>query len=157
MAVMRKKGDKSLPGIGTSSLPDIIFMILFFFMVSTSMREQELLVRFQLPQATEIQKLEKKSLTSYIYIGSPTRVLQAKFGDRPRIQLNDSFRSAQEIGQFIASERDLLNESDRPFMTVTLKADYMSRMGIITDVKQELRKANALKVIYGATKTMGYE
>lgn len=152
MAVMRKKGGRSLPGIGTSSLPDIIFMILFFFMVSTTMREQELFVQFKLPEATEIQKLEKKSLASYIYIGSPTKVMRAKFGDSPRIQLNDSYRTAQEIGQFIASERDNLDETDRPGMTVTIKADNLIRMGIITDVKMELRKANALKITYAAVK-----
>ena len=66
MAVMKKKGGKGLPPISTASLPDVIFMILFFFMVSTTMRDQELLVRYTLPNATEVQKLEKKSLVSYI-------------------------------------------------------------------------------------------
>ena len=66
MAVMKKKGNKGLPPISTASLPDVIFMILFFFMVSTTMRDQELLVRYKLPEATEVQKLEKKSLVSYI-------------------------------------------------------------------------------------------
>ena len=61
MAVMKKKGNKGLPPISTASLPDVIFMILFFFMVSTTMRDQELLVRYKLPEATEVQKLEKKS------------------------------------------------------------------------------------------------
>ena len=84
MAVMKKKGDKSLPPISTASLPDVIFMILFFFMVSTTMRDQELLVRYKLPEATEVQKLEKKSLVSYIHIGQPSLVMQAKFGTAPR-------------------------------------------------------------------------
>ena len=64
MAVMKKKGSKGLPPISTASLPDVIFMILFFFMVSTTMRDQELLVRYKLPEATEVQKLEKKSRSS---------------------------------------------------------------------------------------------
>lgn len=72
MAVMKKKGNKGLPPISTASLPDVIFMILFFFMVSTTMRDQELLVRYKLPEATEVQKLEKKSLVSYIHIGQPS-------------------------------------------------------------------------------------
>ncbi len=72
MAVMKKKGNKGLPPISTASLPDVIFMILFFFMISTSMRDQELLVRYRLPQATEVQKLEKKSLVSYIHVGPPS-------------------------------------------------------------------------------------
>ena len=156
MAVMKKKGDKSLPPISTASLPDVIFMILFFFMVSTTMRDQELLVRYKLPEATEVQKLEKKSLVSFIHIGQPTPIMQAKFGTAPRIQLNDTYRTPQDILDFIASERDKLNESDRNAMSVCIKADRYTRMGIITDVKQELRKANALRVTYAASKSLGY-
>ena len=156
MAVMKKKGNKDLPGISTASLPDVIFMILFFFMVSTTMRDQELLVRYRLPEATEVQKLEKKSLVSYIHIGPPTLAMQAQFGTAPRIQLNDTYRTPQDILDFIASERDKLNESDRNSMSVCIKADRYTRMGIITDVKQELRRANALRVTYAATKSLGY-
>lgn len=156
MAVMKKKGDKSVPPVSTASLPDIIFMLLFFFMVTTTMREQELIVRFKLPEATEVQKLEKKSLASYIYIGPPTVQLAAKFGTAPRIQLNDSYHTAAEIGEFIAAEKDKLNESDRAAMTTVLKADHMTRMGIITEVKQELRKANAMKISYASAKSLGY-
>lgn len=153
---MKKKGDKSLPPISTASLPDVIFMILFFFMVSTTMRDQELLVRYRLPEATEVQKLEKKSLVSYIHIGQPTPVMQAKFGTAPRIQLNDSYRTTKDILDFVAGERDKLNEADRAQMTICLKADGGTKMGIITDVKQELRRANALKISYAASKTLGY-
>lgn len=152
MAVMKKKGDKGTPGISTSSLPDIIFMLLFFFMTTTVMRETELKVQVKLPEATEIQKLEKKSLVSYIYIGPPTRAQAAKWGDSPRIQLNDSFKTKEEILDFIAAERDNVSESDRPFLTVNLKVHRDIRMGIVTDVKQELRKANALKISYAAQK-----
>ena len=148
MAVMKKKGNKSLPPISTASLPDVIFMILFFFMVSTTMRDQELLVRYRLPEATEVQKLEKKSLVSYIHIGQPSLAMQAKFGTAPRIQLNDSYRTAKDIGDFVAAER--------ASMTICLKADDATKMGIITDVKQELRRANALKISYAASKSLGY-
>ena len=157
MAVMKKKGNKDLPGISTASLPDVIFMILFFFMVSTTMREQELLVRYKLPEATEVQKLEKKSLVSYIHIGPPTLAMQAQFGTAPRIQLNDSYKSTRDILDFIAAERDKLNEADRALMTVCLKADQYTKMGIVTDVKQELRRANALKISYAASKSLGYQ
>ncbi len=156
MAVMKKKGGKETPALSTASLPDVIFMILFFFMVSTTMREQDLLVRFTVPAATEVQKLENKALVSYIYIGPPTPALQVKFGTTPRIQLNDSYKTTQDILEFVASERDKLNESDRSKMTVAIKADMNTRMGIITDVKQELRRANALKVSYTASKSLGY-
>ncbi|MBR2400187.1 MAG: biopolymer transporter ExbD [Tidjanibacter sp.] len=155
MPVIRKKEKKEIGQISTSSLPDIVFMILFFFMVSTSMKETELVVKFKAPQATEIQKLENKALASYIYVGPPVESLQAKFGSAPQIQLNNSFSSPQEIGRFIASERDLLNEADRNKMTVCLKADKDTRMGIITDIKQELRKAEAYKISYAASKAAG--
>ena len=156
MAVIKKKGSKETPAISTSSLPDVIFMLIFFFMVSTQMREQELLVRYRLPAATEIQKLEKKSLVSFIHIGPPSIAMQAKFGNAPKVPLNDSYRTTKDILDFIASERDKLNEADRNAMTVCIKADDQTRMGIITDVKQELRRANALKISYAASKTTGY-
>ena len=142
MAVIKKKGNKSLPPISTASLPDVIFMILFFFMVSTTMRDQELHVKYQVPEATEVQKLEKKSLVSYIHIGEPIGVWREQYGPAPRIQLNDAFKTAQDIGQFVAAERDKLNESERALMTICLKADRYTTMGRITEIKQELRRAN---------------
>lgn len=152
MAVIRKKESKEVPAISTSSLPDIIFMLLFFFMLSTSMREQEVLVQFTLPSATEAQKLERKSLTSYIYVGPPARHLRSQFGTAPVIQLNDSFRSVAEIGDYVASERDKIDEAERPGMTIALKADEGTHMGIVTDIKMELRKANALRIVYTTAK-----
>jgi biopolymer transport protein ExbD len=152
MAVIRQKGSKEVPAISTSSLPDIIFMLLFFFMITTTMREQTLLVTVRLPAATEIAKLEKKSLASYIYVGSPVPQQRAQLGDAPRIQLNDSVHSVQEIGQFIAAERESLAEADQSGMTTVLKADASTLMGLVQDVKMELRKANALGLIYAAVK-----
>ncbi len=156
MAVMKKKGGKGVPPISTASLPDVIFMILFFFMVSTTMREQELMVRYKLPTATEVQKLEKKSLVSYIHVGPPAVAMQAKFGTAPRIQLNDSYRTTRDILDYVAAERDKLNEVDRASLTVCIKSDENIKMGTISDIKQELRRANALKVSYAAGKTTGY-
>ncbi|MCC8035159.1 MAG: biopolymer transporter ExbD [Rikenellaceae bacterium] len=151
---MKKKGGKQLGAISTASLPDVIFMILFFFMISTTMREQDLLVQFQLPDATEVQKLEKKQLVSYIQIGEPTNALKPYFGTATRIQLNDSYRTIDDIRDFIASERNKLSEVDRAAMTVSIKADKNTFMGLITDIKQELRKANALKISYAANRTL---
>lgn len=157
MAVMKKSGDKKeVPGISTASLPDVIFMILFFFMVSTTMREEDVLVKYQLPSATEVQKLEKKNLVSYINIGVPVTHMQARYGTAPQIQLNDSYKTAKDIGDFIAAEREQMDEADRAYMTVSIKADRYTKMGIITDVKQELRRANALKISYSALEAEGY-
>ncbi|MFI3295377.1 MAG: biopolymer transporter ExbD [Rikenellaceae bacterium] len=148
---MKKKGTKELPAISTASLPDVVFMLLFFFMVSTTMREQELQVQVDLPMASEIQKLEKKSLASYIFIGPPLKALQATNGTAPRVQLNDSFASIEHIGEFIAAERDKLKEDERPEMTTVLKVDAPTKMGMVTDLKQALRRARAQRIIY-ATK-----
>ena len=156
MAVLKKEGKKEIPAISTASLPDVVFMLLFFFMTITTMRDQEVLVQTKLPSATEVQKLEKKSLVSYIYIGQPTKAMQAKFGTSPRIQLNDSYRTTRDILEFVAAERDKLSENERAQMTICLKADENTRMGIISDVKQEVRRANALKISYAASKTLGY-
>ena len=153
---MKKKGDREVPAMSTTSLPDVVYIILFFFMLSTSMRDQELLVHYKVPEATEVQKLEKKSLVSYIHIGQPTLAMQEKFGTAPRIQLNDSYKNTQDILDFVAGERDQLSEVDRALMTICLKADGKTKMGIITDVKQELRRANALKISYASSKTLGY-
>ena len=156
MAVMKKKGERSVPAMSTTSLPDVVYIILFFFMLSTSMRDQELLVSYKLPEATEVQKLEKKNLVSFIHIGVPVVSRQSKFGTAPRIQLTDSYKTTKDILDFVAGERDNLSESDRAQMTVCLKADQNTKMGVIADVKQELRRANALKLSYGAYKVTNY-
>lgn len=150
MAKFSRKGKGGLPAISTASLPDIVFMLLFFFMVSTSMRETEMRVSLTLPEATEVAKLEKKSLVSYIYIGTPTLQYQKLYGTDSRIQLNDSFKQLVDIRDFISSERDALGEADRNMLTTSLKVDQNTRMGIVSDVKQELRKAAALKINYAA-------
>lgn len=150
MAKFARKGKNKMPAISTASLPDIVFMLLFFFMVSTTLRETEMLVSIKLPQASEVVKLEKKSLVSYIYIGTPARQYQGVFGTDSRIQLNDTFQTLVDIRDFISSERDALSEAERTMLTISLKVDENTRMGIVTDVKQELRKASALKISYSA-------
>lgn len=154
MALIKRKGEKETPGISTSSLPDIVFMILFFFMATTTMREVELKVQIDSPKASEAQKLEKKSLVSYIYVGPPTKAF-SQMGTAPRIQLNGAFSSLPNITEFIAAERDKLSEKDRPDMTVSLKIDANTKMGMVTDIKQELRRANALSINYAAAKDKG--
>jgi len=148
MVKFKKKKSNSTASISTASLPDIIFMLLFFFMVTTTMRETTLFVKVTVPEATEVQKLEKKALVSYIYIGKPHQ--SAVYGTEPRIQLNDAFANVSDIAEFIASERESKDEVDRPFITTSLKIDQETRMGIVTDVKQELRKANALRINYSS-------
>lgn len=150
MAKFREEGKKEVPGISTASLPDIIFMLIFFFMVSTTIRETELKVKNVVPGATEVQKLERKDLVSYIYIGQPKAQFENMYGTEPRIQLNDAFAKAEDIRNYIATERRQVSEAERPKMTVSLKVDVDTKMGKVSDVKLELRKASALKIQYAS-------
>lgn len=149
MARFKQKNQRTTPGLNTSSMSDIIFMFLFFFMVISTMRESNIFVKVILPQGTEIQKLEKKSLNSNIYIGSP--INEKKFGSATRIQLNDQFAEVKDIKAFIESERASRDEVDVPLLTTTIKCDKNVKMGDVTDIKEELRKVGALKIIYAAT------
>ena len=146
----KKEGASKSQKINTASLPDIIFMLLFFFMVTTTMRETTLFVRNTLPPATEIQKLERKSLVSFIYIGAP--IQYQIFGTEPRIQLNDAFANLNEIASFVEAERQARPEAERPLMIFSMKIDRETKMGIVTDVKQELRLVNALNINYSTTR-----
>ncbi len=150
MSKFRKSGGKELPPISTASLPDIVFMLLFFFMVSTTMREVTLLVNIKLPSATELSKLEKKSLVSYIYVGEPKKEFQKVFGVAPRIQLNDQWANVGDIQDYIIAEREARDEADQKLMITSLKIDENTKMGIVTDIKQELRKSAALHINYSS-------
>ncbi|NQY08016.1 MAG: biopolymer transporter ExbD [Flavobacteriales bacterium] len=147
-----KKQKKDSPGISTASLPDIVFMLLFFFMVTTVMREVTLQVKIVKPTATEIAKLEHKSLVSYIYVGPPIKGLLDKLGPEPRMQLNDAFAEIDEIGEFVVSEREKIDEKEVGKQTFSLKVDTEVKMGIISDIKMELREAQALKINYSTRK-----
>ena len=153
MGKFRQKTKAGAPGISTASLPDVVFMLLFFFMVTTVMRDVELKVKIKpIKDVSEAKKIQKKSLISYIYIGEPKEQFVGLLGTEPRIQLNDAFAKMSDIQSFIEKERAARPEQDVPFLTTSLKVDPTVKMGIITDIKQELRKANALKLNYSARK-----
>ncbi|MCU4156329.1 biopolymer transporter ExbD [Carboxylicivirga sp. A043] len=150
MAKFRKKKSGGQQAINTASLPDIVFMLLFFFMVSTTMKEVDLNVVVKPAQATELVKLEKKELVTFIYVGVPAKKYQSLYGSEPRIQLNDQFSTVADIQSYIAQSRDNMTEANQAKMIVSIKADKECPMGIITDIKQALRKAAALKLNYSA-------
>jgi len=152
MSRFKKEGSKELPAINTSSLPDIIFMLLFFFMVTTTMRETSVMVKIRAPEAFEVQKLEKKSLVSFIHVGPPLQ--SAIYGTESRVQLNDRFAAISEIPEFIAQEREARDEADRRFLVTSLKVDGSTKMGLISDIKQELRKSGAFKINYSTRKAV---
>lgn len=152
MAKFRKGDGKETPGMNTASLPDIVFMLLFFFMVITTMKTDEPKVKVVVPQASEVEKLVLKTFVHTILIGSPRN--SEKYGTTPRIQLNDEIADLTDIKDFIVQERAKKEDPDAAVMLITsIKADKDDvKMGIITDVKQELRKVGQLKVSYYANK-----
>ena len=150
--MIRGKQKKDVPALSTSSLPDIVFMLLFFFMTTTSMKEVTLMVNQKVPQATELTKLEKKSLVRYIYIGTPKKEYQKSYGIESRIQLDDAFANdPNEVQSYIATKRAAMKEDEQNLMIVSLKVDQETKMGIVTDVKQALRNAYAVRINYTAT------
>jgi biopolymer transport protein ExbD len=157
MSKFRKKDDKKIPGISTASLPDIVFILLFFFMVATVSKEEDLIVDITMPNAEECARLDDKSLEVYINVGAPVSELQGQYGAEPRIQLNDAIKDIDHLAQYIEEKRqgikqqapnsELGNKLAKK-MVVSLKVDQDTKLGTLDDIKQELRKLNALKVNY---------
>ncbi|GGZ74624.1 ExbD/TolR family protein [Algibacter mikhailovii] len=151
MSKFKKKKGGEMPAVNTASLPDIVFMLLFFFMVATVMRQNTLKIDNNLPFADQVEKLDKKDLVMYIYAGKPSANYK-QFGNEARIQLNDDFAGVRDVAAFIAAERASKREELIPFLTTALKVDSDANMGLIGDIKQELRKVNALKINYTTKK-----
>jgi biopolymer transport protein ExbD len=141
-----KKKTKADPEIPTSALPDIIFMLLFFFMVTTVLRETTINVRQKIPRATELRKLQRKSLVSYLYMGKPRNT--AMFGGEPKLQANDVFIEVKDVVMWVEKEKSKLDEVEKDQITIAFKVDQDVKMGLISDVQMELRKANARKLMY---------
>ncbi|WP_162415950.1 ExbD/TolR family protein [Cyclobacterium roseum] len=143
-----KKKTKAETNIPTSALPDIIFMLLFFFMVTTVLREQEILVEQKIPQATQLQKIQKKTLISYLYVGQPKNT--SLYGTEPRIQANDVLINTSDIVLWVNQQKDALSEAERDQIWISLKADRDVKMGPISDIQFELREADARKLMYAS-------
>jgi len=153
MSKFKNASDRPIPKVNTSALPDIIFMLLFFFMVVTVLRQQKLLVKVQVPEATELQKIKQQSLVNNIFIGPPT---DPRRGTVPVIQINDTFIRKDQLPKALKAFESKIEEWQRPKITTSLKVDRGVRMGIVSDVKLELRKANKLKVNYAAVAKVKY-
>jgi len=141
-----KKKTQVKQDIPTSSMPDVVFMLLFFFMVTTELRETAIDVQQRIPEATQMRKLLRKSLVTNLYIGEPRKI--AQFGKEPKIQADDVFIEPKDIILWVSRQKDLLAENERDQLTVSLKVDSEAKRGIIADVEVELRKANARKLLY---------
>ncbi len=141
-----KKKANTKQEIPTSALPDIIFMLLFFFMVTTVLREVTINVKQRIPEASQLRKLERKSLVSYLYVGEPKKTDQ--WGSEPRIQANDVFIEPSDIVLWVTQEKDKLDEVERDQLTIAMKVDEDVKRGLISDIELQLRKANARKLLY---------
>lgn len=150
MSKFKKKRGKAMPAISTASLPDIIFMLLFFFMVVTRMRDSTLQVDVKVPSATQLTKLEQKSLVNTIYVGRPLPQYQKLYGTAPQMQLGDKIATLDDIPLFLEQHKTKVNEQLHPRIMSSLKADGDITMGIISDLKTKLRKSGQLKVNYSA-------
>ena len=139
--------DHSVPALNMASLPDLIFTVLFFFMIVTHMREVEKKVQYQVPVGTEVEKAQHKSSVVHIYIGKP----MDGSSDDYCIQLNNQLATTHEIARFLDSERRRMSPEDQERLTVSIEADRDVPLSIINDVKQALRKSYALNVSYAAT------
>ena len=140
-----------VPGLNTASLPDLIFSVLFFFMIVTHMQKVAVKVQFRTPQGTELTRLTKKTAVTYIYIGRPSAGLRNAYGNATRIQLNDKFANAVDVADYVSAERDRMSPEDQQQMTVSIKADKGTHMDVINSVKTALRQAKAYRVSYSAT------
>lgn len=145
---MFKRRSREVPMLNLASLPDLIFTVLFFFMIVTHMRKVALKVKYQVPTGTELTRLTKKSTVSYIYIGKPLDQGEAAI---TRIQMNDKLVTVPEVMDYVTAERNRMSPEDAQALTVSIKADSKTDMGTITDVKQALRQVNALRINYSGS------
>jgi biopolymer transport protein ExbD len=150
---MFRRKEREVPALNTASLPDLIFTVLFFFMIVTHMRQADLKVQYRVPQGTELSRLTHKSTAQYLYIGPPSKELQPTMGKQTLIQLNDRIVSIDELRELLAEQRRLMSDEDQERMVVCIRADRSTDMGLLSDVKRALREANALKISYSAVET----
>lgn len=148
MSKFKKNKKRGAPATSTASLPDIVFMLLFFFMVATVMRETEMLVDIKQPEANEIVKLENRKLVAHVYIGTP---IKAGLGKEPRIQLDDQLvNDATKLKVWLESKKGKLSEEEASQLIVSLKVDEKTKMGIVNRVKYELRDNLQFRINYSA-------
>lgn len=152
MSKFKKKKGGDVPAISTASLPDIVFMLLFFFMVATVLKDNDLLIQNNLPKADQVTKLEKKDRVMFIFAGKPHEKYRKKYGEGAKIQLNDRLSEVSDIKTFILAERASRNPELEKVLTTSLKVDKEVKMGLVGEIKQELRKMDALKINYTTTK-----
>ena len=149
MSKFKKKKSGDLPAISTASLPDIVFMLLFFFMVVTVLRDSNLLVQQRLPKGDQVEKLQKDR-SVFIYAGKPGPGYE-KYGTSAKIQIGDKFMDLGNIKFALEEYRRKLRPELQDKIMIALKVDGETNTGLVSDIKQELREQNLLKLIYITT------
>ncbi|WP_455519712.1 ExbD/TolR family protein [Porphyromonas sp.] len=154
MGKFSKSGGREMPELNTSSLPDLVFAFLFFIMMVTTIREVTPKVSFSnLPTATELTKLEEKSLVTFIYVGKPNKEYREMYGSNSAIQLNDQVtQNPTAVYSYLKQSQTKIKDERRNLMQVSLKADKDTKMNIVSQIKEELRRADALNLSYSARK-----
>ena len=147
MSKFKKKKGGDLPPVNTASLPDIVFMLLFFFMVVTVLRNNDLMIKNELPKADEVEKL-KKDRSVFIFAGKPSQNYQAKYGTESKIQIGDKFTDVSSLQFALTEARQKLRPELQDYVVVALKVDKETNTGLVTDIKEELRELNMVKIIY---------
>ena len=148
MYFKKRYQNKTLPPVSTASLPDIVFMLLFFFMTVTTVKNQNIIVENNLPIAEQISKLEKKDRVIEIFVGKPNQNIQDKYGNEPVIQLDTKIKRVDEVADYVLAELAKKPEGIRNLVTVSLKVDQDASLGLVTDIKEQLREINVLKINY---------
>lgn len=147
MSKFKKKKGGEIPAVNTASLPDIVFMLLFFFMVVTVLREDNLLVQQKIPKADQVEKL-KKDRSVFIYAGKPSPRYQGQYGTEGKIQIGDKYTDIKALRAALIQARAGLLPDLQSRVMVALKVDEETNTGLVTDIKQELRELEMYKIIY---------
>ena len=147
MSRFRKTQRRKVPMLNTASLPDLIFTLLFFFMIVTHMRPVPILAKFEVPDAKELQDMEKKSQLIYLMVGEKMDI-----SSLPVIQLNSFFTTIEELPENLRELKNEVSVEEQKKMTVILKIDKNTEMGLVNDIRQILREAGLLTVYYSAEK-----
>ncbi|MBQ0073910.1 MAG: biopolymer transporter ExbD [Prevotella sp.] len=141
---IRRKKHHSVPSLNMASMPDLIFTVLFFFMIVTHMRTETPKMHIETPEGTELTKAARKRSILNLYIGTDAKGIS-------RIQIGNNIVPLNKVGTIVLSQKNKLNDEDAELFTINIRADKQTPMGIITDVKQEIRKVGALNIRYSAT------
>ena len=151
--IRRSRKSREIPALNTSSLPDLIFTVLFLFMIVTHMRSVAVKVRYQVPQGKELSRQAKKSSTIHIYIGKPLDKQRSENAQTTIVQVNDRIVAIDELSKYIANARASFSPEEAKELTASIKADKDTKMKTIGEVKQALREAKVYNVTFTATQS----